>query len=224
MARLVAETREISMKRFLAFALAVIPAAAMADTSVGVRAGTLGLGIEVSYPISQRFGVRINADSYKFSRTLNQDGIDYDAKATLKTASLLADWYPFANNFRISAGPVYNGNKVALSTPNTTVNIGDNSTQYQASLDGEVTFKKYVPYAGIGYGRPIGTGLSLTFDLGVVFQGTPTATLTGTCTSTPPSACNTFQSDLKAQEASLNDAIKDFRYYPVVALGLAYTF
>jgi hypothetical protein len=29
---------------------------------------------------------------------------------------------------------------------------------------------------------------------------------------------------VKAQEASLNDAIKNFRYYPVVALGLAYTF
>jgi len=224
MARLVAETREISMKRILAFALAVLPAAAMADTSVGVRAGTLGLGVEVSYPISQRFGVRINADSYKFSRTLNQDGIDYDGKATLKTASLLADWYPFANNFRISAGPVYNGNKLGLASQPGSVVV--NGQAYTATIDGEVEFKKYVPYAGIGYGRPIGKGLSMTFDLGVVFQGTPKATLTGTCTPPPanPTACNTFQSDLATQQATLNDSIKDFRYYPVVALGLAYTF
>jgi hypothetical protein len=208
------------MKRFLALVLAIVPAAAMADTSVGVRAGTLGLGVEVSYPISQRFGLRINADSYKYTKKFNQDGIDYDGKATLKTASLLADWYPFANNFRISAGPVYNGNKLGLTSQPGTVIV--NGTSYQATLDGEVDFKKYVPYAGIGYGRPIGTGLSLTFDLGVVFQGTPTATLTGTCS--PPAACTTFQSDLAAQQATLNDSIKDFRYYPVVALGLAYTF
>src|SRR5882672_6167071 len=113
------KNRKVLMKRFLAFVLAVIPAAAMADTSVGVRAGTLGLGVEVSYPISQRFGLRINADAYNYSRKFNQDGIEYDGKATLKTASLLADWYPFANNFRISAGPMYNGNKlVATSKPN----------------------------------------------------------------------------------------------------------
>jgi hypothetical protein len=165
--------------------------------------------------------VRLNADAYSYSRKFNQDGIDYDGKATLKTGSLLLDWYPFANNFRISAGPMYNGNKVGLSTPTTNLTINNNP--YTASLDGQVDFKKYVPYAGIGYGRPVGRGLSLTFDLGVVFQGTPTATLNGTCSPAP--ACTaTFQSDLKAQEASLNDAIKNFRYYPVVALGLAYTF
>jgi hypothetical protein len=213
------------MKRFLAFVLAVIPAVAMADTSVGVRAGTLGLGVEVSYPISQRFGLRINADSYKYSRTLNSDGIDYDGKATLKTASLLADWYPFANNFRISAGPMYNGNKlVATSKPNANGKITVNGTDYQASVEGDVDFKKYVPYAGIGYGRPIGSGLSLIFDFGVVFQGSPKATLTGTCTDPTPGLCATFQSNLAAQQQTANDNLKDFRYYPVVSLGLAYTF
>lgn len=206
------------MKKWLALALMLVPAAAMADGSLGVRAGSLGLGLEFSYPISGSLGVRLNADAYKYSRTFNQDGIDYDGKATLKTASLLIDWYPFANNFRISAGPVYNGNKLGLSTPTTSLTINNNP--YTASLDGQVDFKKVVPYAGIGYGRPVGSGLSITFDLGVVFQGTPTATLNGTCTG----ACGGFQNDVKAQEASLNDAIKDFRYYPVVALGLAYTF
>ena len=210
------------MKRFLAFVLAFIPAAAMADTSVGVRAGTLGLGVEVSFPISQRFGLRINADAYNYSRTFKQDDIDYDGKATLKTASLLADWYPFANNFRISAGPVYNGNKLGLTSQPGNVIV--NGVTYSATVDGEVEFKKYVPYAGIGYGRPIRTGLSMTFDLGVVFQGTPTGTLTGTCSSPTPGACATFQSDLAAQQASLNETLKDFRYYPVVAVGLAYTF
>jgi len=208
------------MKKILALALVLFPAVALADTSVGVRAGTLGLGVEVAYPLSQRFGIRLNADSYKYSRTFKQNDIDYDGKATLKTASLLADWYPFANNFRISAGPVYNGNKLDLTSQPGTVIV--NGQTYQATVEGQVDFKKYVPYAGIGYGRPVGTGLSLTFDLGVIFQGTPTATLTGTCS--PPAGCTNFQSDLKAQEASLNDAIKNFRYYPVATLGLAYTF
>lgn len=211
-----------NMKKLLALALALFPAAALADGSIGVRAGTLGLGVEFSYPLSQRLGLRINADSYKYSRTFNQSDIEYDGKATLKTGSLLVDWYPFANNFRISAGPMYNGNKVDLTSQPGNVIV--NGTTYQATIDGQVNFKKYVPYAGIGYGRPIGTGLSLTFDLGVIFQGTPTATLTGTCTSPTPGACTTFQSDLAAQQQTANDDLKNFRYYPVLSLGLAYTF
>jgi hypothetical protein len=211
-----------NMKKLLALALVLFPAAVLADGSIGVRAGTLGFGVELSYPLSQRLGLRLNADSYKYSKTFKQEDIEYDGKATLKTGSLLIDWYPFANNFRVSAGPMYNGNKVDLtSQPG---NVVVNGTTYQATIEGQVNFKKYVPYAGIGYGRPIGTGLSLTFDLGVIFQGTPTATLTGTCTSPVPGACNTFQSDLAAQQQTANDDLKNFRYYPVVSLGLAYTF
>jgi hypothetical protein len=213
------------MKRIFALALAILPAAAMADGSIGVRAGTLGLGVEVSYPISQRLGVRVNADSYKYSRKYTQDDIDYDGKATLKTGSILLDLFPLANNFRLSVGAVYNGNKLLLhGTPSSNGTIIINGNPYTATVDGEVDFKKYVPYAGIGYGRPIRSGLSLTFDLGVVFQGTPTATLTGTCSSPIPGACTGFQNDLAAQQASLNDKIKDFRYYPVASIGLAYTF
>jgi hypothetical protein len=217
------------MKRILAVALMLVPAAAWADGSIGVRAGTLGLGLEFSYPISQRFGVRLNADSYKYTRNFNQSDIDYDTKATLKTGSLLLDWYPFANNFRISAGPMYNGNKLGLTGKPTGGTYTINGVTYQASdigtLDGTVDFKKYVPYAGIGYGRPIGTGLSLTFDLGVVFQGTPQATLTATCgPTTPAPTCTQLQSDVAAQQQTANDDLKSFRYYPVVTLGLAYTF
>jgi hypothetical protein len=207
------------MKKILAVALVLLPALAQADGSIGVRAGSTGLGVELAYPISQSLGVRLIADGYKYSRKFTQDNIDYDGDAKLRTGSLLLDIFPFANNFRISAGGVYNGNKLLLTTPTTSLTI--NGNPYTATLDGEVDFKKFAPYAGIGYGRPIHAGLSLTFDLGVMFQGTPTATLNGTCTG---AGCANFQNDLKAQEASLNDKIKDFRYYPVATLGLAYTF
>jgi len=207
------------MKKILAIALVLLPAVAQADGSVGVRAGTVGLGLEFAYPVSSSLGVRLIADGYKYSRKFTQDNIEYDGDVKLRTGSLLLDLFPFANNFRISAGGVYNGNKILLSTPTQSLTI--NNTPYTAALNGEVDFKKFAPYAGIGYGRPINSGLSVTFDLGVMFQGTPTATLNGTCTGV---GCATFQTDLKAQEASLNDKIKDFRYYPVATLGLAYTF
>jgi hypothetical protein len=207
------------MKKILAVALLLLPAVAQADGSLGVRAGTVGLGLEFAYPISSSLGVRLIADGYKYSRKFTQDNIEYDGDVKLRTGSLLLDLFPFANNFRISAGGVYNGNKILLTTPTESVTLGPNT--YTASLNGEVDFRKFAPYAGIGYGRPINSGLSVTFDLGVMFQGTPTATLNGTCTGVN---CATFQTDVKAQEASLNDKVKDFKYYPVATLGLAYTF
>jgi hypothetical protein len=217
------------MQKILTIVLMVVPAVAYADGSIGVRAGTLGLGLEFSYPISQRLGVRLNADAYNYSRSFNKQDIDYDGKATLKTGSLLIDWYPFASNFRLSAGPMYNGNKLGLTGKPTNGTFTINGVAYPAnqvgSLDGQVDFKKYAPYAGIGYGRPVGTGLSLTFDLGVIFQGTPQATLNATCApSLPAPTCSQLQSDTAAQQATANDKIKNYRYYPVVELGVAYTF
>ncbi len=46
-----------------------LPAGAMADTSLGIRGGTLGGGVELSHAFGQRTGVRINVDGYNYSKT-----------------------------------------------------------------------------------------------------------------------------------------------------------
>src|SRR5882762_8985268 len=94
---------------FLAF-----PGLAPADTSLGIRGGTLGGGVELSYALSQRAAVRLNADAYNYTQSSTHDDIDYDMKLKLQTVSLLGDWFPFANNFRVSAGAVLNRNKFTL--------------------------------------------------------------------------------------------------------------
>ena len=90
------------------------PGVAPADTSLGLRGGTLGGGAELSYALSQRAAVRLNADGYTRKQTSTRDNIDYDMKLKLQTASLLGDWFPFANNFRISLGAMFNGNKLTM--------------------------------------------------------------------------------------------------------------
>lgn len=61
------------MRKFLAAAVAMsllsLPAGAMADTSLGIRGGTLGGGVELSHAFGQRTGVRINVDGYNYSKT-----------------------------------------------------------------------------------------------------------------------------------------------------------
>jgi len=222
------------MMRKLFVTAAVLPFLAFsgpapADTSLGLRGGTLGGGAELSYALSQRAAVRLNADGYSRKQTSTRDDIDYDMKLKLQTASLLGDWFPFANNFRISLGAMFNGNKFTLNGKPSGPGYTINGTFYPAaqvgSFDAAVDFNKAAPYFGIGYGRPITRGLSLIFDLGVMSQGGPKSKINVTCGSgTPPATCSQLQSDAAAEQSKLDDSLHSFKYYPVISLGLAYTF
>jgi len=209
--------------------LLAFPGLAPADTSLGLRGGTLGGGAELSYALSQRAAVRLNADGYTRKDTHDEDNIQYEAKLKLQTVSLLGDWFPFANNFRISAGAIFNGNKLSLKGQPTGGSYTINGTTYPASqvgsFDAAVDFNKAAPYFGIGYGRPINSGLSLIFDLGVMSQGSPKSKIDVTCGSAAtPAQCAQLQSDAQAEQSKLDDSLHNFKYYPVISLGLAYTF
>jgi hypothetical protein len=206
--------------------LLALPGLASADTSLGLRGGTLGGGAELSYALSQRAAVRLNADGYTRKQTSTQADIDYDMKLKLQTASLLGDLFPFANNFRVSLGAMFNGNKFSLKGQPTGPGYVINGNPYGAaevgSLEAAVKFRKASPYFGIGYGRPIKSGLSLIFDAGIMFQGSPRSKIDVNCGTT--ARCAQLQSDAKAEESSLDDSLHKFKYYPVISLGLAYTF
>jgi len=179
--------------------------------------------------LTQRAAVRLNADAYNFKQTDTHDNIDYDMKLKLQTVSLLGDWFPFANNFRISAGAMFNGNKLTLKGQPTggfyTINGNTYNTAEVGSFDAAVDFKRAAPYFGIGYGRPIKSGLSLIFDAGVMFQGSARSKIDATCGPlATPAQCTQLQSDAQAEQSRLDDSLHSFKYYPVISLGLAYTF
>src|SRR5258708_39879994 len=209
--------------------LLAFPGLAPADAAIGVRGGGVGGGVERGTALSQRGGVGLDADGYNRKQTSPRDSIDYDMKLKLQTASLLGDWFPFANNFRISLGAMFNGNKFTLNGKPSGPGYTINGTFYPAaqvgSFDAAVDFNKAAPYFGIGYGRPITRGLSLIFDPGVMSQGGPKSKINVTCGSgTPPATCSQLQSDAAAEQSKLDDSLHSFKYYPGISLGLAYTF
>jgi hypothetical protein len=181
--------------------------------------------------LSQRAAVRLNADGYNRTQSSTEADIQYDMKLKLQTASLLGDWFPFANNFRISLGAMFNGNKLTMKGQPSGGTFRINDQIYTAaevgSLDAKVDFNKAAPYFGIGYGRPINSGLSLIFDLGVMFQGNPKSKIDVNCGTAAPQGsprCTQLQNDAKGEESQLDDSLRSFKYYPVISLGLAYTF
>ena len=204
-------------------------------TAVGVTAkvGTLGVGAELTIPISKRFNGRLGFNSYKYSKTIDSDlniqgsatKVEYDGDIDLNTAMALLDWHPFAGTFRVTAGYVFNNNSVDAESKlpvGSDVQVGDNFYTIQAgdSLTGAIDFTSG-PYLGLGWGNAGTKGWGFSADLGVLYQGEPDVTLTagGNLAAIPG-----IQDDLRKQEATAEDDLSSFKYYPVASIGVSYGF
>jgi hypothetical protein len=193
--------------------------------SLGVIGGTNGLGVEAGYRFNSRIGVRGNATSFKYDKTVDSDDFEIDGNARLKSFGALVDLYPFGGSFRISAGMRSNSNRFGgIATPTgSTVELGDNTyTAAQVGdLTGTVKFRKSAPTATLGWGGKMKTGLHFGFELGVVAQGSArlAASSNGTLAGNP-----TFQADLDDKLAEWEDDAKDYKLWPVIQVGLKYRF
>ncbi len=211
-------------KGITVFAIASVLASpmALADLGLGVKAGTLGYGVEGTVGLATGVNLRAGLNSFSYDYTDSASDIDYDVDLDLKSYALLLDWHPFAGSFKLTAGVLSNRNGATMTaTPTGSVTIGN--TTYPAGtagrLHGEVDFKSTAPYAGIGWGNAAGKtrGLGFSFELGVLFQGAPEVTLT----STNPAVS---QSNLDAEAREIEDDLSGFKSYPVVSFGLSYQF
>ncbi len=178
---------------------------------------------------------------------MTEDGIDYDGDFRFNAGAVMLDYRPFAGGFRISAGG-YTGApeiKLVAEGDNEQFDVGNRQYTADGRLDGDIDLGGAAPYVGIGWGgRPSGTGFGFSFDVGVMFTSSPGISLTATgnaCDSTVV-ACNpnglagfdvndpndpraqAFQSELEQERQNLEDDAKDYKYWPVVNLGVHYRF
>lgn len=221
-----------NMKKVQHILLAIVAAiffapVAQAQTStigIGLKASTLGAGLELVGHVSPHFNVRGVANGLNISRNTTQSNVAYDGKLNLFTAGVIVDYLPFTHSgFRLSLGGLYDNNKLSLIGTPTGGNYVINNNTYTAaqvgSLYSSVTFNKFAPYVGIGYGNAVAdTGLSFSFDLGVLYQGSPKATLAATGSAAGLAA------DVQAEQAQLQSDLKNYKLWPVLGLGLDYSF
>lgn len=207
---------------------AVLPVQAQetgGNVSAGVTAGTLGIGPEVGYRFSPRFGIRANAGWFSWDDDFEVDDIDYNGKLKLNSYGLMADVYPFGERFRISVGARINDNKVKLrATPSEPVTVGDRTYTPQeiGTLAGDVTANDVTPALTIGYGGKLARGLAVGIEAGALFQGRPevgTLTATGLLADNPQ-----FQEDLRREIEEIEDDIEKYKVYPVLQLTISYRF
>ncbi len=211
----------------VALFLAVSPVA-WADVGVLVKAGTLGAGLDVSKGISEKLAIRLQANALNYNHDTTKSDVDYKAELELRSAGVLLDWHPFSGVFRVSGGAYWNGNKATVTGQPTGGSYTINGMPYTAaeigSLSGHVGFPSVAPYLGFGFGSApkAGRGISLSFDLGVLYQREPNVALSVACGTT--ARCAQLQSDVAAEQVSLQHDLKDFKFYPAVSFGIGYRF
>jgi hypothetical protein len=190
----------------------------------GAKIGTLGIGIGGEYRLNESFGLGLGANYFKYDFDFTADDIDYDAELTLASATVLAHYYPGKGRFRLTGGLAFNGNEIdAKSKGTSTFEIGD--TTYTAAqvgtIDGKIDFRTVAPYLGLGWGPSPEKRWGFTFDVGILFQGSPEVELAA---SGPISNDPAFLADLAEEEEKVQEELDGFQYYPIVALGIYYRF
>ena len=216
------------MKKSWTSLLAVILIASGAGTRVlagdrigiGVKAGTLGVGLDVTVLMTDWFSLRGSLNGFDLSRGYTDSNVHYEGDFKIGAYGVLADFHPLRNNFRLSIGYMKIRNEVDLNAhPTADVEIGGTTytPQQVGTLQGNLGFASSGPYAGVGYGSaPKGPHrVRFLLDVGLLRQGSGTVSLrssTGAVTST----------DLQKEERKIESDIGDYQWWPVLALGISF--
>ena len=205
--------------------------AAQGDVSVGVKAGTLGAGIEVLFGLHDNLALRggFNYITFDFDATLSE--VDYTMEPSFKNMTILLDWHPFNGAFRLTGGFSLNDNKVTVDGVFNREKIPSQYSQYaylsdRVHLQGAVDFNSFAPYAGIGWTSSHGqTGWGVSCDFGVLFQGAATVSdlhvVSGVDYGRFQSEVNGY---LDEQKKEIQDELDKYEYYPVASIMLHYSF
>ena len=181
--------------------------------------GSLGLGLQLHKSLLHKLNARIGVNTFSIGKDgiLEDSDVTYNADLKLSSVAALFDWHPSAGGFRLSFGMIINKNKAELLVqPSKTFTVG--GTTYTpaeiGSLTGTVEFNRLAPYFGIGWGNSVGHNkrAGVVFDIGTIYHNSPQVRMKATG----------FIAPTAEQAPDVQDDIKDFRFYPVITLGLTY--
>lgn len=203
--------------------LAAAPLTRAEGFALQARAGTTGLGAELTVRLTDSLNLRLGAAGFGYNYDRTVSGIAYDAQLDLKSGTAALDWHPGGSAFRLSGGLILHGNELTgVAAPSGRVTIGDSS--YDASQVGTLTAladyeRKLAPYATIGAGNGARGGrVFVSFELGVAFLGTPRVGLTASRSTAG------LAQDLEREAREIQDDVGWLKVYPLVGLGVGLRF
>ena len=202
--------------------------------TLGVEAGTTGIGGSLNWRFTDHFGARAGFNYLSFSDAgMDIEGISYNTDTRLMSEPLALDIYPWkARTFRISVGVLLNQNELEGSTDalpgQTFVPIGDSGVIYDIGALGNLHTKieqmPVSPYISIGmtFFLDQKKHWSIGGEVGVAYTGSPDVAL-----STGSGAENTnpgLQQDLNTEAQEIEDWAEKLQFYPILKVSLNYSF
>ncbi len=212
------------------------------DIGVGVKAGTLGAGVDLSFALTQTINARIGVtsvqiDSEQETLSVGDTGFEQDMNATLDAdygaSGLLFDWYVFDGTFHVTAGMVKNNGAVGIAgtlQPGVDYIINGQllqSTDINGNIGGNVSLgDSYQPYLGIGWGRKADDdpGFSLSVELGVALLDPEAQLQASVILGGNFNTDKEFSDMLRDAEDNFESELDEFELFPVLSIGVNYAF
>ena len=195
--------------------------------AAGLGVGTEGVGIQGTTAIIPKvLNLNVGFNYIHLSHTFTSGNVNYNAGMTLQGEPITVSWFPFQGNFNLTAGVFINQNGFNVTgTPAAdgtyTINGHTYTAQQVGSLSGKTHFNGAAPYVGIGWGDPMDGGrLTFTANAGAIYEGAPNVSLNAAGAAANPR----LASDVQAAQASVNNHLNAYRWWPVVGVGMMYRF
>jgi hypothetical protein len=210
---------------------------------IALKVGLAGVGFDVATPLGLRLNLRGGGSFFSYNASFNEDGIPIVGTLKFRTVGASLDYFPFNNAFRISPGvTMYNGNQVTATAnipggTSFTLNDVDYTSSATNPVNGSAGLsfgKKVAPSLTFGFGNMIprkGGHWSIPFEVGAEYLSkSPEVTLNlqGTACQAGQ-GCGAINSgtnlaNIYAQETKINHDISPLRFFPILSLGVSYSF
>ena len=215
-----------SIASVILLALASVGAANADDSEwgVGIKAGTLGLGLEARWSGLPYVDFRLGANAYTYADDGTQANVRYDADLDLETFFVTANFHFPLSPFRLTVGAFANGNEFNMvsAEPGDFTIGGDFYTGAEVgTLASNTSFASTSPYVGLGFDFELFGKAGINFDVGMLLQGDPEVTLVANGLLASDEG---FLASLEAERQELEDEMSDFKAYPVISLSFVYNF
>lgn len=197
---------------------------------IGIEGGTTGLGGSVGWRFSDHLGVHGGINYFSYSHDEEIEGINYDAKLKLLSEPLTLDWYPWKErSFRVSIGALFNQNRLSgqgFGNPADTVEIGGDPYGWAAvgPLTIKIKHEPVAPYLSIGgnlFYFDDAHRWAFTGEIGVFYTGDASVELSRNTGAVPLPG---IDPSLEREEREIEDEANDFPIWPVVKVGISFSF
>ena len=209
---------------FTAFIAATAASAAVHADEIYGGVGFTGITLGISRAIAPAVNLRGEySGGLNLSKNGQRNGIDFNGNLKAQSVSVLADYFPMDNGFRITGGLNFNNTKFKLNSTGigtATVN-GKPVSLANDFFNVEVKQPGVTPYIGIGYGFKPDSKSAWDFyaDAGVMIGKFTTATTTSLLNQQ-----GITQADIDAQTVTVRDNVSKLSVLPKVSVGVSYRF